>query len=242
MLNYLDESTPIQAGDFLEVPGEAGRMQMDNFQEGGEVEQVQTKKPSPGPSLPIMGKSAIPDSGMKQKNFIQNAPKPSVGKMPAGAMQGQKKSAKNIRKIFSQGGGKKMMRPQGGIASMRKPQGGGMMAPPPGQQAQPQQPSGGAGGQWSVQAVATHGGTGTTDTIHVDVSTAGQVGIHSAGEIYFRFGTAGTTGTTDDCVVANDLKIPADTLTFITVPRALGSTIYFNHLGIAACAVRIVLV
>ena len=99
----------------------------------------------------------------------------------------------------------------------------------------------GAGGQWSVQAVATHGGTGTTDTIHVDVSTAGQVGIYSAGEIYFRFGTAGSTGTTDDCNTSNDLKIPANTLTFITVPRALGSTIYFNHLGIAACAVRIVL-
>lgn len=149
-LNYLDESTPIQAGDFLEVPGEAGRMKMNRFQGGGEVEQVQTKKPSPGPSLPIMGKSAIPDSGMKQKNFIQNAPKPSVGKMPAGAMQGQKKSAKNIRSMFSQGGGKKMMRPQGGIASMERPPspGGPPAGPTPGQQAQPQQPSGGAGGQW----------------------------------------------------------------------------------------------
>ena len=102
--------------------------------------------------------------------------------------------------------------------------------------------AGGSGGGWNVYGVETHTGTGTTATRHVDVSTAGQVGIYSAGEIYFRFGTAGGTGTTDDCVVADDLKIPADTLTFITVPRALGSTIYFNHLGIAACAVRIVLV
>ena len=102
--------------------------------------------------------------------------------------------------------------------------------------------AGGPGGQWSVQAVATHSGTATTDTEHVDVSTAGQIGIHSAGEIYFRFGTAGTTGTTDDCNTSNDLKIPANTLTFITVPRGLGSTIYFNHLGVSACAVRIVLV
>ena len=149
-LNYLDESTPIQAGDFLEVPGEAGRMKMNRFQVGGEVEQVQTKKPSPDPTLPIMGQRAIPDSGMKDKNFIQNAPTPSVGKMPAGAMQSQKRSAKNIGRRYSQGGGKRMMRPQGGIASMQSPPspGGRPAGPVPGQQAQPQQPSGGAGGQW----------------------------------------------------------------------------------------------
>jgi hypothetical protein len=100
----------------------------------------------------------------------------------------------------------------------------------------------GPGGGWNVQSVETHSGTATTDTIHVDVSSAAQVGIHSAGEIFFRFGINGSTGTQDDCNTSNDLKIPADTLTFITVPRSLGETIFFNHLGVSACAVRIVLV
>ena len=98
----------------------------------------------------------------------------------------------------------------------------------------------GAGGVWTVNAAATHGGTATTDTIHLDVSGAGQIGVYAAGEIYFRFGTSGSTGTTDDCNTSNDLKIPGSTLTFITVPRGLGSTIYFNHLGVAAVAVRVV--
>jgi hypothetical protein len=99
----------------------------------------------------------------------------------------------------------------------------------------------GSGGQWTVNSVSsTHGGTASTDTIHLDVSGAGQLGIYAAGDIYFRFGTAGTTGTTDDCVAANDLVIPANTLTFITVPMGLGSTIYFNHLGVAATTVKVV--
>ena len=103
--------------------------------------------------------------------------------------------------------------------------------------------AGGSGGTWTVNAAATHGGTATTDTIHVDVSGAGQIGIYSAGAIYFRFGVAGSSGTEDDCNTSNDLQIPATTLTFITVPRGLGkngNSIYFNHLGVASCAVRIV--
>ena len=64
----------------------------------------------------------------------------------------------------------------------------------------------GSGGQWTVNAAATHGGTATTT----------------------------------DCNTSNDLRIPGNTLTFITVPLGLGETIYFNHLGGAACAVRIV--
>ena len=96
----------------------------------------------------------------------------------------------------------------------------------------------GSGGQWSVESAVTHAGTAETDTRHVDVSTAGQIGIYSAGEIYFKFSKdAGVDVETDD-----DLKLPATTLTFITVPRALGPTIYFNHLGVAACEVRVVLV
>ena len=93
----------------------------------------------------------------------------------------------------------------------------------------------GPGGVWTVNAAATHSGTATTDTIHLDVSGAGQIGVFAAGDIYFNFST-----TTTDCNTSNDLRIPGETLTFITVPRGLGATIYFNHLGVAAVAVRIV--
>ena len=93
----------------------------------------------------------------------------------------------------------------------------------------------GSGGSWTVNTAATHGGTATTDTIHLDVSGAGQIGVFAAGDIYFNFST-----TTTDCNTSNDLKIPGNTLTFITVPLGLGGTVYFNHLGVAAVAVRVV--
>lgn len=93
------------------------------------------------------------------------------------------------------------------------------------------------GGGWSVATVATHGGTSNTNTIHfsLDENTS-QIGVYSAVELYFNF----STGTTD-VTVANDLIIPSSTMVFLTVPRGLGDTIYFNHLGKgSAGAVRIV--
>ena len=95
----------------------------------------------------------------------------------------------------------------------------------------------GPGGGWTVNSVSSeHGGTGVTNTIHLDVSGAGQLGIYAAGSIYFRF----SKDEGSDCNASNDLIIPATTLIFITVPRALGPTIYFNHLGVAVTTVRIV--
>ena len=95
----------------------------------------------------------------------------------------------------------------------------------------------GPGGQWTVNPVSsTHGGTSATDTIHLDVSGAAQLGIYAAGSIYFRF----SADAGSDCVAANDLVIPGSTLIFIIVPRGLGSTIYFNHLGVAATTVKVV--
>tara|TARA_R100001594_G_scaffold99145_1_gene133692 strand:- start:2700 stop:3035 length:336 start_codon:yes stop_codon:yes gene_type:complete len=95
--------------------------------------------------------------------------------------------------------------------------------------------SAGFGGTWTVNSAATHGGTGTGNTVHLDVSGAGQIGVYAAGAIYFNFSASST-----DCNTSNDLKIPAETLVFLTVPQGLGSTVYFNHLGVAACAVRVV--
>ena len=95
--------------------------------------------------------------------------------------------------------------------------------------------SAGFGGTWTVNSAATHAGTAEANTVHVDVSGAGQIGIYSAGTIYFNFSASQTDVETDD-----DLKLPASTLVFLTVPQGLGSTVYFNHLGVAACAVRVV--
>jgi hypothetical protein len=94
----------------------------------------------------------------------------------------------------------------------------------------------GSGGVWDVQAVKTHGGTATTYTVHDDVSSYHQIGVYAAGDIYFRF----SADSGSDCNTSNDLKIDGDTLVFLTIPRGLGSTIYFNHLGVSAVAVRIV--
>ena len=94
----------------------------------------------------------------------------------------------------------------------------------------------GPGGGWDVQSVGTHGGTGTGNTIHVDVSLYSQIGIYAAGDIYFNFSADSVT----DCNTSNDLKIDGSTLVFLQVPKGLSNTVYFNHLGVAAVAVRIV--
>jgi len=93
------------------------------------------------------------------------------------------------------------------------------------------------GGAWTVATPATHGGTSNTDTIHYSVNGGtSQIAVYSSEELYFNF-----TITTTDVTLANDLILPAGTIIFITVPRGLGTTIYFNHLGKgSASTVRIV--
>ena len=93
------------------------------------------------------------------------------------------------------------------------------------------------GGGWTVASVATHGGTSNTNTIHYSVyENTSQIGVYSAVELYFNFST-----TTTDVTTANDMIIPSSTLVFLTVPRGLGATVKFNHLGKgSAGAVRIV--
>jgi hypothetical protein len=93
------------------------------------------------------------------------------------------------------------------------------------------------GGVWSVATVATHGGTANTNTIHYAVAaTTSQLAVYSAVELYFNFSASST-----DITLANDMIIPGTTLVFITVPRGLGGTVLFNHLGKgSAGAVRIV--
>lgn len=93
------------------------------------------------------------------------------------------------------------------------------------------------GGAWTVATVATHAGTAGANTIHYSVDeVTSQIGVYSAVELYFNF-----SASTTDVTTANDMIIPSSTLVFLTVPRGLGSTVYFNHLGKgSAGAVRIV--
>jgi len=100
----------------------------------------------------------------------------------------------------------------------------------------------GPGGVWTVNGVSTTGSNAdTTNTVHVDVSGASQLGLYASGEVYFSFSSS-TEGTNGDITTANDLKLPASTLLFITVPRGLGNTISFNHLSTTTTAhtIRIV--
>ena len=91
----------------------------------------------------------------------------------------------------------------------------------------------GPGGVWDVFAAQTYSGSSASDTISNDVSEYHQFGIISTVDIYFSFSDG-----TKLVNIANDLKIEADTLVFLTVPRGLykpeaktPNKITFNHLS-----------
>ena len=98
----------------------------------------------------------------------------------------------------------------------------------------------GPGGVWTVNTAAVIASNAdVTNTVHTDVSGAGQLGLYASTDMYFSFSN---TNSGTDITTANDLLLPAEALTFITIPRGLGSTIYFNHLSTSTTAhtVRIV--
>jgi hypothetical protein len=82
------------------------------------------------------------------------------------------------------------------------------------------------GGGWTVNSPGTAGSSAdVANSIHLALATmTSTIGIYAAVEIYFNFST-----TTTDVTAANDLVIPKNTLTFVTVPRGLGNTVYFNY-------------
>ena len=82
------------------------------------------------------------------------------------------------------------------------------------------------GGEWTVKAAGTAGSSAAvTNTTHqLLASTTATLGVYAAVEIYFNFAASAT-----DVTAANDMVIPKNTLTFITVPRGLGNTVYFNY-------------
>ena len=84
------------------------------------------------------------------------------------------------------------------------------------------------GGEWNVQdpdAVPSSASASNTEHELLQATTA-TLGIHSAVELYFNFTISET-----NCDSSHDLILPKNTLTFLTVPRGLGNTIYFNYLS-----------
>ena len=81
------------------------------------------------------------------------------------------------------------------------------------------------GGEWTVATAGTAGSSAdVNNTTHKSIKeSTGILGIYSAVEIYFNFTTSETNVN-----ASNDLLIPANTQFFITVPRGLGNTVYFN--------------
>ena len=82
------------------------------------------------------------------------------------------------------------------------------------------------GGIWTVNYPGTAGSSAdVANSIHLALATmTSTLGVYSAVEIYFNFSI-----TTTDVTAANDMVIPKNTLTFVTVPRGLGNTVYFNY-------------
>ena len=82
------------------------------------------------------------------------------------------------------------------------------------------------GGEWTVASAGTAGSSAdVANTTHKSLKTStGVLGIYSAVEIYFNF-----TSSETNVNASNDMIIPKNTLMFLTIPRGLGNTVYFNY-------------
>ena len=82
------------------------------------------------------------------------------------------------------------------------------------------------GGEWTVASAGTAGSSANVNnTTHQALKgSTGTLGVYSAVEIYFNFATSGT-----DVNASNDMIIPKNTLFFLTIPRGLGTTVFFNY-------------
>ena len=78
------------------------------------------------------------------------------------------------------------------------------------------------GGTWTVASAGTAGSSAdVANTTHKLLSSSsGTIGVYAAVEIYFNF-----TTTETNVNASNDMVLPKNTLTFLTVPRGLGNTI-----------------
>ena len=82
------------------------------------------------------------------------------------------------------------------------------------------------GGKWTVSSAGTAGSSAdVANTSHkLLLGSTSTLGVYSAVEIYYNFTTSETNVN-----ASNDVVLTKNTLTFLTVPRGLGNTIYFNY-------------
>ena len=82
------------------------------------------------------------------------------------------------------------------------------------------------GGEWTVNSAGTAGSSdNVNNSTHLALTTmTSTLGVYSAVEIYFNFATSAT-----DVNASNDMVIPKNTMIYLTVPRGLGNTVYFNY-------------
>ena len=85
--------------------------------------------------------------------------------------------------------------------------------------------------EWNVQTRLT-----ISSQAHVssDVSSANQIGIYSDSDVYIRFDSS----TSDTIDTDADLVIPAETLAFLNVPRAVGETIYVHFKQVTSAGTK----
>ena len=76
---------------------------------------------------------------------------------------------------------------------------------------------------WDVQTRLT---ISLADEQVSNVSSVSQIGVHSDSIVYFRFDT--TSGDSMGSGTDDDLRLPADTLTFIKVPKSVGRSMYVH--------------
>ena len=85
--------------------------------------------------------------------------------------------------------------------------------------------------EWNVQTRLT-----ISSQAHVSshVSSANQIGIYSDSDVYIRFDSS----SSDTISANNDLVIPAETLAFLNIPKAIGETIYVHFKQVTSAATK----
>ena len=85
--------------------------------------------------------------------------------------------------------------------------------------------------EWNVQTRLT---ISSQAHVYSDVSSSNQIGIYSDSDVYIRFDSL-TSNTIDTDA---DLVIPAETLAFLNVPKAVGETIYVHFKQVTSAGTK----
>jgi hypothetical protein len=85
--------------------------------------------------------------------------------------------------------------------------------------------------EWDVQTRLT---ISSQAHVYSDVSSVTQIGIYSDSDVYIRYDSS----TSDTISANNDLVVPAETLAFLNVPRAVGETIYVHFKQVTSAGTK----